>query len=159
MTIIEKIRNSIQAVHGDDFGVYYHDEVTLDVMAEKMTFPCAIVQLLTHGNVVLVNGQVREVVSAAIFFVDKSEFDFDADDNEEIIDECKRRAFAWLLALPMDEWLSLENVERTQRAYERFDAILTGFGMLCRLVELEGVTDCEQPGDDENENNDNDNEL
>ena len=36
----------------------------------------------------------------------------------------------------------MEYVERTQRAYERFDAILTGYGMLLRLQELVGQTDC-----------------
>lgn len=143
MTIIDKIISSIQSVHGDNFPVYYHDEPTLNVIAETMSFPCAIVQLLTTGNAKIDNGQIRESVSAAVFFVEPSEFDFDAVENEEIIDRCKRRAFRWLLALPMDEWISLDAIERTSRAYERFDAILTGFGVLARLSELEGVSDCD----------------
>lgn len=143
MTIIDKIISSIQSVHGDNFPVYYHDEPTLNVIAETMSFPCAIVQLLTTGNAKIDNGQIRESVSAAVFFVEPSEFDFDAVENEEIIDRCKRRAFRWLLTLPMDEWISLDAIERTSRAYERFDAILTGFGVLARLSELEGVSDCD----------------
>lgn len=144
MTIIDKIISSIQSVHGENFPVYYHDEPTLNVIAETMSFPCAIVQLLTTGNAQIANGQIRESVSAAVFFVEPSEFDFDAVENEEIIDRCKRRAFRWLLALPMDEWISLDAIERTSRAYERFDAILTGFGVLARLSELEGVSDCDE---------------
>ena len=143
MTIIDKIISSIQSVHGDNFPVYYHDEPTLNVIAETMSFPCAIVQLLTTGNAKIDNGQIRESVSAAVFFVEPSEFDFDAVENEEIIDRCKRRAFRWLLTLPMDEWISLDAIERTSRAYERFDAILTGFCVLARLSELEGVSDCD----------------
>ena len=143
MTIIEKIRASIQAVHGSDFQVYYHDDVTLNELADTMELPAAIVTLITQGTIDEQSGQYREVVSAAVFFVDKSEFDFNADDNEKIIDQCKRRCLRWLAALPMDEHLDLVRWERTSRVYERFDAILTGFAVLVDLREREGVTDCE----------------
>lgn len=149
MTIADKIKNSIQAVHGNTFEVYYHDEPTLNLEADKMDLPCAVVQLITQGVLMFANGQIKESVTAAVFFVDISHFDFDSYENEEIIDQCKRRALQWVNALPMDEWISLSAVERTQRVYEQYDAILTGYGMLCRLTELEGVSDC--PTDDENE--------
>ena len=147
MTIIEKIRASIQAVHGSDFEVYYHDDPTLNIIADTMYLPAAIVTLITQGTIDQRSGQYREVVSAAVFFVDKSEFDFDADDNEQVIDQCKRSCLRWLAALPMDEHLDLVRWERTSRVYERFDAILTGFAVLVDLREREGVTDC----DNENE--------
>jgi len=143
MTIIEKIRASIQAVHGNDFKVYYHDDPTLNIIADTMTLPAAIVTLITQGTIDQQSGQYREVVSAAVFFVDKSEFDFDADENEKIIDACKRRCLRWLAALPMDAYLDLVRWERTSRVYERFDAILTGFAVMVDLREREGVTDCE----------------
>ena len=143
MTIIEKIRASIQAVHGRDFKVYYHDDVTLNELADTMELPAAIVTLITQGTIDQQSGQYREVVSAAVFFVDKSEFDFNADDNEQIIDQCKRRCLRWLAALPMDEHLDLVRWERTSRVYERFDAILTGFAVLVDLRERDGVTDCD----------------
>lgn len=152
MTIIDKIRTSIQAVHGDEFPVYYHDEETLNLMADTMTFPCAMVYLLTRGNAEQQSGQIREVVSALVFFIEPSSFDFDADANEVIIDRCKRRAFQWWLANPMDEWITIQTVEQTQRAYEQFDAILTGYALLCRIEENEGVTDCEEEENEEDEN-------
>lgn len=143
MTIIEKIRASIQAVHGSDFQVYYHDDQTLNIIADTMELPSAIVTLITQGTIDEQSGQYREVVSAAVFFVDKSEFDFNADDNEQVIDQCKRRCLRWLASLPMDANLDLVRWERTSRVYERFDAILTGFAVLVDLREREGVTDCE----------------
>ena len=143
MTIIEKIRASIQAVHGSDFPVYYHDDPTMNLIADTMKLPAAIVQLITQGTIDQQSGQYREVVSAAVFFVDKSEFDFNADDNEQVIDQCKRRCLRWLAALPMDAHLDLVRWERTSRVYERFDSILTGFAVLVDLREREGVTDCE----------------
>lgn len=143
MTIIEKIRASIQSVHGSNFQVYYHDDPTMNLIADNMDLPAAIVQLITQGTIDQQSGQWREVVSAAVFFVDKSDFDFDADENEKIIDRCKRRCLRWLAALPLDPDLDLVRWERTSRVYERFDAILTGFAVMVDLREREGVTDCE----------------
>ena len=144
MTIVEKIRASIQRVHGAGFEVYYHDDPTMNIIADTMTLPAAIVQLITQGELDQRSGQWREVVSAAVFFVDRSEFDFDADENEKIIDQCKRRALRWLAGLQLDEDLTLVRWERTSRVYERFDAILTGFAVMVDLMETEGVTDCEE---------------
>ena len=142
MTIVEKIRASIQRVHGAGFAVYYHDDPTMNIIADTMTLPAAIVQLITQGELDQMSGQWREVVSAAVFFVDKSEFDFDADENEKIIDACKRRALRWLAGLQLDEDLTLVRWERTSRVYERFDAILTGFAVMVELSETDGATDC-----------------
>ena len=144
MTIIEKIRASIQRVHGEGFAVYYHDDPTMNLIADTMTLPAAIVQLITQGELDQQSGQWREVVSAAVFFVDRSEFDFNADDNEQIIDQCKRRALRWLASLQFDPNIDLVRWSRTSRVYERFDAILTGFAVMVDLKEWEGVSDCEE---------------
>ena len=142
MTIIEKIRASIQAVHGSEFKVYYHDDPTMNIIADTMDLPAAIVQLLAQGTIDQQSGQWREVVSAVVFFVDKSDFDFDADENEKVIDQCKRRCLRWLAELPLDADIDLVRWTRTSRVYERFDAILTGFAVMVDLREREGVTDC-----------------
>lgn len=142
MTIIEKIRNSIKRVHGDDFEVYYHDDPTMNIVADTMKLPAAIVSLITQGTLMQQSGQWRESVSAAVFFVERSDFDFDADANEAIIDRCKSRCLRWLAALPLDTDIEIMRWERTSRVYERFDAILTGFAVMVDIAEIEGVTYC-----------------
>lgn len=142
MTIVDKITNSIKAVHGDDFPVYYHDEPTLNLMTSRMQFPCALLQLLTTGRAIQEGGMVKERVSAAVFFVEPSKFDFNAVDNEAIIDRCKQRAFAWLASLASSSDVELLDVTRTSRVYDRYDDILTGFGVLAELQELQGWTPC-----------------
>lgn len=139
MTIVEKIISSIKAALGEDFPVYYHDEPTLNVLVSRMEFPCAMFQLLTTGNAVNEAGQLKERVSAAVFFVEPSQFDFDAVANEEIINRCKGRAFSWLGSLNADEWLTLSSLNRTSRVYDDTDDILTGFGVFADLEELNGV--------------------
>lgn len=142
MTIVDKIIASIQAELGADFPVYYHDEPTLNLMTSQMQFPCALFQLLTTGNAVNEAGQIKERVSAAVFFVEPSQFDFNAVDNERIIDRCKAKAFAWVNALNADPWLSLSALNRTSRIYDQYDDILTGFGVFVDLTELNGWSDC-----------------
>lgn len=153
MTIVDKIIKSIQdalyeapepeqETRGDvpaPFPVYYHDEPTLNVMTSSMEFPCALFQLLTTGRAVFEGGQAKERVTAAVFFVEPSEFDFDAVENEKIIDRCKQRAFRWLLSLAGSSGLKLEAVGSTARVYDRYDDILTGFGVNVEIKESVGL--------------------
>ena len=138
MTIVDKIIQSIEDACG--VSVYYHDEPTLNVMTSSMAFPCALFQLLNNGRLVQEAGQIKEAVTAAVFFVDKSEFDFDAVENERIIEGCKVLAFDWLSSLNGGGLLGVQAVNRTSRVYDRYDDILTGFGVSVDLVELTG--DC-----------------
>lgn len=149
MTIVEKIISSVQVALSEfdggelvTFPVYYHDIETLNLIADSADYPCAFFQLLTDGTLTNVNAQQRESVNVAIFFVEPSEFDFDAIENEEIIDRCKGRAAKWLQHVPLDRYIEVNEVVRTQRVYERFDGILTGYGLIVTLTELQGVLYC-----------------
>lgn len=143
MTIVDKIIDSIKATHGNDFPVYYHDEPTLNEMTSRMQFPCALVRLLSQGRIVSEAGQRKERVSAAVFFVEPTVFDFDAVRNEAIIDRCKARALAWQNALSQSSTLLLYGDDpRMARLYDPYDDHVTGFGILADLQELEGWTDC-----------------
>lgn len=156
MTIVDKIINSIQAELGADFPVYYHDDATLNLMTREMEFPCALVMLLTQGRPIREGLQIKERVTAAVFFVEKSQFDFDAVQNEAIIDRCKKRAFQWLGALGADPWLTLAAENSSSRTYNRYDDILTGYGVNVDLVEVEGFTGCPAVGGDFNNDFNND---
>ena len=143
MTIVDKIIDSIKAAHGEGFPVYYHDEPTLNLMTSRMQFPCAVVRLLTQGRIVSEAGQQKERVSAAVFFVEPMQFDFDAVSNEAIISRCKALTLAWQGALSQSPSLLLMDDEpRTARLYDPYDDHITGFGILADIQELEGWTDC-----------------
>lgn len=136
MTIVEKIIHTINDATG--LPVYYHDEPTLNVITSKMEFPCALFYLLSQGRTVQEGGQIKERVTAAVFFVNLSEFDFDAVKNEQVIDVCKGYAFRWLSSFSASPLLTLENNNGTERVYDKFDDILTGFGLSVDLKESEG---------------------
>ena len=145
MSIVNKIKNSIRAALGEDYPVYYHDEVQINLDTSRMEFPCAVVHLITQGTAVIEAGQAKEVVSAAVFFVALSEFDFDADDNEEIIAQRKTDAMCWLLSLGGSHELQLDRLTRTSRVYEEYDDIVTGFGVLADIRETSGFCTMPEP--------------
>lgn len=137
MTIIEKLITSIKDALGDNFPVYYHNEETLNVIADNADYPCAFVYLLETGDLVEENGVVKEEATFAVHFVELTDFDYCSMDNEAIISRCKRRALQWVNNLSKDRYFTLEDIGNTQRTYEAFDTILTGFGVLLTLKELE----------------------
>lgn len=142
MNIAESIMNSIHRAldpEGGEFPVYYHDDATLNVKTSRMEFPCAMVRLLTTGRMTMEAGQAKETVTAAVFFVDKSRFDFEAVENEYIIGDCKERASCWLLSLSADPDLTPVSEVRTSRVYDQFDDILTGYAVTLDLKEIYGV--------------------
>lgn len=155
MTIVDKILNSIHAVLDWDevvtdengvqttvhntFPVYYHDHPTLNLMTDSMQFPCALVVLLITGRPVQEAGQLKEQVSAAVFFVEPQDcMDFDAVDNEAVIDRCKDKAFQWLMSLNTGD-VELVSYTRSERIYGQYDDILTGYGVLAELKETIGI--------------------
>ena len=150
MTIVDKIINSIHAVldwtevvDGEtvfhEFPVYYHDHPTLNLMTSEMQFPCALVVLLTTGRPVAEAGQLKEQVSAAVFFVEPQDcMDFNAVDNEAVIDRCKDKAFQWLMSLNTGD-VELVSYTRSERIYGQYDDILTGYGVLVELKETIGI--------------------
>lgn len=139
MTIFSKIKQSIQRALGEDYSVYYMDDPLANLETGRMEFPCAIVNLIDSGNVVQEAGQVKERVSAAVVFSRLTQFDMDAEENEEILQSCKDDAFAWLLSLGSDPTLQLDSMTRTARYYDRYDDLVTGYALLAELHELEGA--------------------
>ena len=137
MSIVKKIQMSVKDSIGDSFGVYYGDDYELNLETSSMTFPCALLRLIEDGAIVAEGGQLKERVTAALFFVDKTEFDITAARNEEIIDACKRTAMEWISAANAQGDIAVAP-SRTSRIYQRYDDIVTGFGILAEITELNG---------------------
>lgn len=139
MTIVDKIKKSVKDVLGEDHPVYYNDDPGANLETGRMTFPCCVIRMLTTGTADKAAGQVRETVSAALFFLRLMKgMDFSPERNEHIIDRCKKDAFAWYGSLNLNHDLELVALSRTSRVYEEYDDIVTGFGMLCDLRERTG---------------------
>lgn len=140
MTIVEKIKQSVEAATG--VQLFYQSAEQLNRQLDNVQLPCAYLFLLENQSLNVDGGHLRERLNIAVFFVDKTEFDFESFENERIIDTCKQRAYTWLQSLTNDAYIRLLNVIGTQRVYDVMDVILTGFAVQVTIEEMQGVWPC-----------------
>ena len=146
MTFIDKLRITIERATACHF--YYHAAGELnEVLAgvEIGTEPIAFAYLLKGGEVDLQRNMLREGVNLAVFFCKKTEFDFNSEENERLIDDCKRLAFGWLSLLRKSGYLETVGSITTERVYDTTTDILTGIAVNVTLRELQGYGECDLP--------------
>lgn len=146
MTFIDKLRITIKRATACRF--YYHAAGELnEVLAgvEIGSEPIAFAYLLKGGEVDVQRNQLREGVNLAVFFCKKTEFDFNSEENERLIDDCKRLAFGWLSLLRKSGLLDTVGIITTERVYDTTTDILTGIAVNVTLRELQGYSECDLP--------------
>jgi hypothetical protein len=144
MTIIEKIKQSIEGATGMPFLYHAAGELN-ELIARCKELPVAYSFLIDSGTIDDVNGRYHERVTLAVMFCDKTEFDFNALENEQIIDRMKVKAYKWLQSLRMSNALRIVAVNNTQRLYDNTTDILTGFAVNITIEDVAGVGECELP--------------
>ena len=141
MTLINKIKKSVEGATGFPFLYHAAGEIN-ELIARAAELPCAFAFLIDSGTVEDTNGMFHERVTFAVIFSDKTQFDFNALENEEIIDRMKVRAFRWLQSLRLSDDLQLVSINNTQRLYDTTTDILTGYAVNVTLEEVEGYGVC-----------------
>ena len=146
MTFIDKLRITIERATACRF--YYHAAGDLnEILAgvEIGTEPIAFAYLLKGGEVDVQRNMLREGVNLAVFFCKKTEFDFNSEENERLIDDCKRLAFGWLSLMRKSGYLETVGSITTERVYDTTTDILTGIAVNVTLRELQGYSECDLP--------------
>lgn len=144
MTIIDKIKTSVEGATGLPFLYHAAGEIN-ELVARANSLPISFAFLLDSGTIEDVNGRYHERVTLAVMFTDKTEFDFNALENEEIIDRMKVKAYKWLDSLRNSNDLQIVSVNSTQRLYDTTTDILTGYAVNITLQDMQGVGECELP--------------
>lgn len=139
MSIVNKIIASVKAA--TNMECYYHSNGELDRIFDSAPLPCAFFTLLDETDIVNDSSQMRERAEVAVFFCDKTDFDFGSIENEAIIVTQRTNAFKWVNSLNGGE-LALVGDLRSQRIYDHFDVNVTAFGIRCALEELVGESKC-----------------
>lgn len=142
MTIIEKIKRSVEAATGLPFLYHAAGEIN-ELIARAGELPVAFTFLLDNGTIEDVNGMYHERVTFAVMFADKTEFDFNALENEQIIDQMKIKAYRWLQSLRTSNELNVIAINSTQRLYDATTDILTGYAVNITIEEMSGVGACD----------------
>lgn len=142
MTIIEKIKQSVEVATGMPFLYHAAGELN-ELLARCSSLPVAYSFLIDSGTIDDVNGQYHERVTLAVMFCDKTAFDFNAIENEQIIDRMKVKAYKWLTALRSSIDLQIVSINNTQRLYDNTTEILTGYAVNITLEDMRGYGLCD----------------
>ena len=146
MTFIDKLRITIERATACRF--YYHAAGELNEVLAGVRVGCepiSFAYLLKGGEVDVQRNMLREGVNLAVFFCKKTEFDFNSEENERLIDDCKRLAFGWLSLLRKSGYLETVGSITTERVYDTTTDILTGIAVNVTLRELQGYSECDLP--------------
>ena len=146
MTFIDKLRQTIERATACRF--YYHAAGELNEVLASVRVGCepiAFAYLLKGGEVDVQRNQLREGVNLAVFFCKKTEFDFNSEENERLIDDCKRLAFGWLSLMRKSGYFETVGSITTERVYDTTTDILTGIAVNVTLRELQGYSECDLP--------------
>lgn len=146
MTFIDKLRITIERATACRF--YYHAAGELNEVLSGVEIggdPIAFAYLLKGGEVDVQRNQLREGVNLAVFFCKKTEFDFNSEENERLIDECKRLAFGWVSLISKSNLLDVVGSVTTERVYDTTTDILTGIAVNITLREVDGYGMCDLP--------------
>lgn len=146
MTFIDKLRITIERATACRF--YYHAAGELNEVLAGVQIgaePIAFAYLLKGGEVDVQRNQLREGVNLAVFFCKKTEFDFNSEENERLIDDCKRLAFGWLSLMRKSGYFETVGSITTERVYDTTTDILTGIAVNVTLRELQGYSECDLP--------------
>lgn len=140
MSIINAVKEAVY--NSTELNLLYYTSGDLNAMVDYEAMPCAFAYLIESGTVADVNGNFHERVRLGIFFVDLGDEDMSSFSNEEIIQQCKERAYRFLHSLRLNDKIRLVGDIQSQRVYEQFDAHLTGFAVNVTIEELYGVGAC-----------------
>lgn len=141
MNVIKKLKQNVEDAACVPF--FYGSRGDINRILDRAPLPCAFAYLLESGTTDDTNGICRERLTFALFFIDKTDFDFEAIENEDIIDECKKRAFYWYTKNRIFSDFQNVRINNTSRLYDEIaDATVTGYALNVTMDEAEGVGTC-----------------
>lgn len=142
MSIVLKIKEKFEQITG--IPLIYQSEEMVNFLVGEKPVPVGIWYLLQDGQVVSdsASGTIRERIQARIYVGDLTELDFDAIENEKIIDKCKKILFNFIAQLKSDNELEVESINLSRRFYMHTDEILTGYMVDVTISELSGFNKC-----------------
>ena len=103
---------------------------TANVRLDKMPLPAIINLLPISGKFVISRTQLRDSPNCMIAFADKTKFDFDGVENEEVIERCKGYAVQFIREVPYSVF------------YDKLDVNVTGIVIELKLKEVQGAPMC-----------------
>lgn len=141
----QSVERKIASVASKLEGVtYLYDNwATANVRLDRLEFPAIINLLPVSGQFDISRTTLRDCPDCMIAFADKTRFDFDGVENDEVIERCKALAVRFIRELNRSglfEWTSTDIPYSV--FYDKLDVNITGIVVELRLKEVQGVPMC-----------------
>lgn len=144
-TVEGKVRDIVLKM-GADIEYRFYNWAQLNVEMDKISKPTIVYVLPPSGDFYIdgIRQEIRDYPEAQIAFLCSTEFDFESDENDALIEKMKRLCFQFIKALNKSGYFSpLEGKLPYQLVYDRLDDNVTGVVITPVLEEEEGVSICE----------------
>ena len=152
ISVERKIASIAEKLEGVTY--LFDNWVTANVRLDKMPLPAIINLLPASGKFVISRTQLRDCPNCMIAFVDKTAFDFDGVENDEVIERCKGYAVQFIRELNRSSEMCIRDRNRSglfewvsdevpySVFYDKLDVNVTGIVIELKLKEVQGVPMC-----------------
>lgn len=142
-TVEGKVRAVVESM-GADVDYLFMNWAQANVELDRIEKPTVVYVLPANGNLNVAWNQIKDKPESFIAFVSSTEFDFDGEANDNIIEAMKRLAMGFIRTL--NESGYFEPIERDvpySVLYDHLDQNVTGVVIRPILEEIEGVRICD----------------
>lgn len=141
MTVEQKIKSIVEEMEGVTY--IFDNWATANVKIDSSAMPAVLNVLPVSGRFNLGKTQLKDYQNCMFAFMDKTDFDFDGTENNEIIERCKNLAKEFILRLnesgmfePLDDEMPYSIF------YDKLDVNVTGITIEIQLKEIKGLLLC-----------------
>lgn len=141
-TVEAKIRSIAEALPGADY--MFCDWARANYEIDKIERPTVVYVLPPSGNMYFGWAEVKDCPEAQLAFLCSTEFDFEGEENDALVERMKRLAIRFVRLLNASGMFALiEGNVPYQVLYDHLDQNVTGVVLTLKLIEEEGVAICE----------------
>lgn len=143
-TVEGKVRDIVTKM-GVDVEYRFYNWAKLNVEMDTITKPTIVYVLPPSGDFYVDSRrqEIRDFPEAQIAFLCSTEFDFESEENDALIEQMKRLCYKFIKAVNESGYFSpLEGKQPYQVLYDHLDENVTGVVITPVLEEEEGISLC-----------------
>lgn len=140
-TVEQKIKSIVDKMEGLTY--VFDNWQTANLRLDKLPFPAVVNVLPVSGRFNMGKNQLKDYPNMLIAFLDKTDFDFDGEDNDLIVEKCKNLAREFILRA--NESRLFEYIEGDiyySVVYDKLDVNVTGVVIELTPKEINGIGLC-----------------
>lgn len=144
-SVEKKVKSVVEAMNVDGAAINYMfaNWAQVNVKIGKVKEPTIVYVLPASGDIDISWKEIKDNPEAKIAFIDRTNFDFDGEENDEIIERMKHLCYQFVMKLNESELFEkIEGKLHYQVIYNHLDENVTGILISLTLKEVEGTSLC-----------------